>query len=146
VNSDNPFADPAPLVPRQGTLSAEEQAEYDRLEALEADDHEDRGDDLLDSDRDAEAIFPLDPDAEANYPVQNAAVKWDDASNGGDTSREAKHTYDTQWGRRELSAAEVVDFGHQGVVVTRVDAEPETSLQREKDELSAIDLSFRPES
>jgi hypothetical protein len=144
VNSDNPFADPAPLVPRQGTLSAEEQAEYDRLEALEAEreaDGQPEGDGPS-----TPAIFPLDPDAEANYPVQNAAVKWDDASNGGDTSREAKHTYDTPWGRRELSAAEVVDFGHQGVVVTRVDAEPETSLQREKDELSAIDLSFRPES
>lgn len=49
-------------------------------------------------------IFPLDPDAsdhlvendaadpetEARYPVENGAVRWDDAANEGNTQRKAQ--------------------------------------------------------
>ena len=79
--------------------------------------------------------------AEASYPVENGAVRWDDAANGGDTSREQKAVYDTPWGRRELSAIEVADFAAQGVTVSRVDAEPRTSLAAEREELRKIELT-----
>jgi hypothetical protein len=154
----NPF-DPQ----TSGTLSEEEQAEYDRLEALEQArtaegahgtlpevaeaSYPDSAVQLDDRDRDVPAeLDQSDPDAEQAYPVQNGAVKWDDAANEGDTSRQAKAVYDTPWGRRELSAEEVTDFGHQGVAVTRVDEQPRTSLQDERDEMSKVDLDFKPEN
>lgn len=154
--SDNPFD--KSTAEQRGTFSAEDQAEYDRLEALERErdtderaangelsevdeknyDHD--GVQLDDRDRDVPAELDQgDPAVEQAYPVQNAAVKWDDAANEGDTSRQATATYDTPWGRRELSATEVTDFQHQGVTVTRVDAEPKTSREDEDaDTLDAI--------
>lgn len=154
--SDNPFDKPS------GTLSAEDQAEYDRLEALERDssgvpeaewerlEREDpTGASGMGEMTNAEyAAFVREDhttsgDADANYPVRNAAVNWADASNGGDTSQEVKATYDTPWGRRALSALEVRDLEQQGHTLTPVDADPETSLQDERDEMSKVDLSFR---
>ena len=139
-------------------LTADEQAEYGRLEALERNDatgdeieadREYAPDDVQVDDRDRDVPAELhqgDTEAEQGYPIENGAVRWDDAANGGDTSRQATATYDTPWGRRELSAAEVKDFEHQGVKVTRVDGEPTTSLQDERDEMSRVDLNFRPEN
>jgi hypothetical protein len=82
-----------------------------------------------------------DANAEQAFPVENGAVRWDDAANQGDTSRAQKAVYDTPWGRRELSATEVTDFEAQGVPVTRVDAEPRTSLNAEREELRKIELT-----
>lgn len=83
----------------------------------------------------------VDERAEQDYPVENGAVRWDDAANDGDTSREKQAVYDTPWGRRELSATEVTDFAAQGVAVTPVDDEPSTSLAAERDELRKISLN-----
>jgi hypothetical protein len=84
--------------------------------------------------------FPLDREAEAGYPVENGAVKWGDAPNGGDTAPETKAVYDTPWGRREMSHDEVRDLGFQNVVCTPVAAAPETSLDREKADMSHVVL------
>lgn len=139
-----------------GKLSAEDQVEFDRLEALEKDEvaeqraQDNRADGLLTGDerrdlraRGEKSAEPgeSDPKAEADYPVENAALNWSDASNGGDTSRQAKSTYDTPWGRRELTHEEVVDLEHQGHVLTRVDDEPQTSLEREKADMARIPLT-----
>lgn len=136
-----------------GKLSAEDQAEFDRLEALEQSQERDKTDDgyraynpdgTFAESGDSRRVFPLDesdPKAEADYPVENAALNWSDASNGGDTSRQAKSTYDTPWGRRELTHEEVVDLEHQGHTLTRVDDEPRTSLEREKADMAHIPLT-----
>jgi hypothetical protein len=151
----NPF-DPQ----TSGTLSKEEQAEYDRLEALEqerategdcpltAEEQQGRdGVQIDDRDRDVPAeLDQSDPDAEQAYPVQNGAVKWDDAANSGDTSRQTTAVYDTPWGRRALSQEEVNDFRVQGVPIRYVDDQAQTSLQQEQDEMSKVDLDFKPQS
>jgi hypothetical protein len=90
---------------------------------------------------DASTVVESDERAEESFPVENGAVRWDDAANEGDTSREKQAVYDTPWGRRELSATEVTDFAAQGVVVTRVDDEPRTSLKDEKAELRKVELT-----
>jgi hypothetical protein len=129
----NPF-DPAP--DQTSKLSAEEQAEYDRLAAEEAKSTQ--------AATDGSAVPELDQgdeETEERYPVENGAVRWDDAANSGDTSREQTAVYDTPWGRRELSATEVTDFEAQGVPITRVDAEPRTSLDAEREELRKIELT-----
>ena len=84
-----------------------------------------------------------DTETEERYPVENGAVRWDDAANEGDISREKQAVYDTPWGRRELSATEVTDFGVQGVTVTRVDDVPRTSLDAEREELRKVELTNR---
>jgi hypothetical protein len=81
------------------------------------------------------------PKDEESFPVENGAVRWDDAANGGDTARGEARVYDTPWGRRTLSAPEVADFRAQGVSVTPVDDEPNTSLAAERDELRKISLN-----
>lgn len=106
-------------------LTEDERAEYERLEAEEAA---------------AAELAQGDAGAEQAYPVENGAMRWDDAANGGDTSREKQAVYDTPWGRRALSAIEVQDFSAQGVTVTRVDDEPQTSLEQEREELRKIEL------
>jgi hypothetical protein len=99
-----------------------------------------------DRDRDVPAeLDQSDPDAEQAYPVQNGAVKWDDAANSGDTSRQATAVYDTPWGRRALSQEEVNDFRVQGVPIRYVDDQAQTSLQQEQDEMSKVDLDFKPQ-
>lgn len=134
----NPF-DPAP---QKGTsqLSAEDQAEYDRLEAEEAASRQ-LADAKSAGDHPEVDLDQGDAEAEESFPVENGAVRWDDAANEGDTSREKKAVYDTPWGRRELTALEVQDFGAQGVPVTRVDDEPRTSLDAEREELRKIELT-----
>jgi hypothetical protein len=151
--SRNPFEKNDSVLPASGTLSAEDQAEYNRLEALEDErqgeaeqahpgqlpevDESSYDVDAValqvdDRDRDVPAELDQgDAEAEQAYPIQNAAVKWDDAANGGDTSREATATYNTPWGRRELSALEVRDLEHQGHTLHRVDDEPKTSREDE---------------
>ena len=132
----NPFEASAEQTPK---LSAEEQAEYDRLAKEEAD--------ALAAQQGAPGqrvtTHDVDTKAEESYPVENGAVRWDDAANGGDTAHERKFVYDTPWGRRELSATEVTDFGAQGVPITRVDDEPQTSLDAEREELRKIELTNR---
>ena len=125
MNTPNPFDAPA----SEPTLSAEEQAEFDRLEAEEA-----------------SKVVDSDERAEENYPIENGAVRWEDAANEGDTSRQKRPVYDTPWGRRELSATEVQDFASQGVTVTLVDDEPHTSLEAEKAELRKVELRNRAEN
>lgn len=148
MNRINPF-DPAPEQTR--SLSPEEQAEYDRLEAEEEKEQNVTGDgsgtmlpDAEKQNQDDVATFAeleqSDSEVEQAFPVENGAVRWDDAANGGDTSREKQAVYDTPWGRRELSATEVQDFAAQGVTVTRVDAEPVVSLDQEKYDLSKVTL------
>lgn len=152
MTSDNPFGNPAPLLPLEhnsdertsGALPEVDESSYDHdarslpeAEAIQLDDR----------DRDVPAELDQgDAEAEAAYPIQNAAVKWDDAANEGDTSRQATAVYDTTWGRRELSALEVRDLEHQGHTIRRVDAEPKTSLADERDELSKVDLDFKPQN
>lgn len=143
----NPYA-----APVGGKLSAEDQAEYDRLEALELDQSGDGGvpeDETTtqvgetkspEDPRDA-----ADPEVAARYPVENGAVRWDDAANGGDTSRGGVHTYDTPWGKRPMSEHEVADLKAQGVECTRVDDEPETSLAREKSDMSHVEFGTAPD-
>jgi hypothetical protein len=143
-----------------GKLSDEDQAEYDRLEALEqperdADEEAEQryqnsradGQDETDELGGSTAFDDSDPrrladqDADERFPVRNAAAKWDDAATGGDTSRQKKSTYDTPWGRRELTHEEVVDLEHQGHVLTLVDDEPQTSLEQEKADMAHIRLT-----
>jgi hypothetical protein len=81
-------------------------------------------------------------ETEERYPVENAAVRWEDAANQGDTSR-GTAVYDTPWGRRELTDNEVWDFRHQGVTVTRVDDKARTSLDAEREELRKVELTNR---
>lgn len=137
----NPFAGPEKThkptaeADQSSKLSEDEQAEYDRLAAEEATDRKDfetLGD-----------VSQSDEEAEERYPVENGAVRWDDAANEGDTSRSKSAVYDTPWGRRELTALEVQDFQAQGVPVTRVDDEPHTSLAAEREELRKIELTNR---
>lgn len=87
-----------------------------------------------------------DERAEESFPVENGAVRWDDAANEGDTSRQKRPVYDTPWGRRELSNIEVQDFTSQGVRVTLVDEEPNTSLDAERAELRRVELRNRVEN
>lgn len=134
MNTFNPFSDKNTSTT---PLSAEEQAEYDRLEAEEAERLAAEGQQVI---GDGSGDTLPDAKAEENFPIENGAVRWEDAANGGDTSREKQPVYDTPWGRRELSATEVQDFAAQGVTVTRVDAEPVVSLDQEKYDLSKVTL------
>lgn len=84
---------------------------------------------------------PVTPDADERYPVENAAVRWDDAANGGDTSKGSTHTYTTPWGVRPMGEDEVADLRAQGVECTRVDVAPETSLDAEKSAMSHVELN-----
>lgn len=123
-------------------LTEQERAEYAELERQEAQRQQDELNDP--SEKTPDELHQGDAEAEEAFPVENGAVKWEDAANEGDTSREKQAVYDTPWGRRELSATEVQDFAAQGVPVTRVDDEPRTSLAAEKDEMSKITLTGTP--
>lgn len=90
----------------------------------------------------SEQLEQGDAATEERYPVENGAVRWEDAANEGDTSRGAA-VYDTPWGRRELTDSEVQDFRHQSVTVTRVDDKARTSLDAEREELRKIELTNR---
>jgi hypothetical protein len=150
VSNSNPFGSDEPT---SGTLSADEQAEYERLEALEQQrgdtegenkasaDLRDRLDEVLppvtDDERELRKEFPVDPEGDARYPVIKAAAYADEAAAN-------KRTYDTPWGRREMTEHEVSDLAHQGVTCTPVDAAPETSLQDEKDGMSGVQFGSKP--
>lgn len=138
--STNPFED------QSSKLSDEDQAEFDRLaadEQAEQQAQDNRADALLTDDerRDLRERGAADQETEARYPVENAAVRWDDAANGGDTSRGTVHTYSTPWGKRPMGEDEVADLRHQGVECTRVDDDAETSLAGEKSAMSHVVLA-----
>jgi hypothetical protein len=159
VSNSNPSGSDEPT---SGTLSADEQVEYDRLEALEqptehpgvdwanepgtvtegdSADLRERLDEVLppatDDERELRKAFPVDPEGDARYPVIKAAAYADEAAN--------KRTYDTPWGRREMDEREVRDLEHQGLTCTPVDSAPETSLQDEKDAMSGVKFGSKTE-
>lgn len=113
--------DSNPFGETSGKLSAEEQAEFDAALAAEQGDTE--------------------PDAHAAYPVENGAVRWSDAANGGDTSHGKVKTFSTPWGIRPMDAAEVADLRQQGVECAEVDTAPDTSLADEKSAMSHVVLT-----
>lgn len=133
------------LPPLGGTLSAEDQAEYDRLAAEEAAERDDeRSPSRLDEQADGapegdEGSTVALPHQVDDFPVDAYGnVRAADAVS-------ASAVYDTPWGRREMSHDEVAELAARKesdrVICTLVDGEAETSLQREKDDMAHITLS-----
>lgn len=119
-----------------GTLSPEDQAEYDRLEALEAEHLAEVTDE---GGPEAESGSRLDVQA-ATAPDVDPAV---DPAAGIDTEAEAAgqevKTFATPWGLRPLKVSEAEDLRKQGLAITEEpDLEPDTSLDTERADLASL--------
>lgn len=146
-----------------GTLSAEDQAEYDRLAAEEAAKQGERDQAAADGETDElggstasdiddepsrldEQAAAVQRDADDVLPHQADDFPVDAYGNvrAADAVSESA-VYDTPWGRREMTHADVAELASRKesdrVVCTLVDGDPDTSLQREKDEMAHIHLS-----
>lgn len=175
--STNPFDEQLPSTadPRhadanedqdaRGTLSAEDQAEYDRLAAEEAAEQGERDQAAANGETDElGGSTASDIDDEPSRLDEQAAAVQRDADAGGSLPHQADDfpvdaygnvraadavsesaVYDTPWGRREMTHDEVAELAARKdsdrVVCTLVDGDAETSLQREKDDMAHIRLS-----
>lgn len=132
-----------------GKLSDEDQAEYDRLEALEAE----RATEPTEAEMDAAGVpFPSDGQEQTADLTQDPDRHGDapepvdpnvDPAAGIDTEAEEKgrevSTYATPWGLRPLPAAEAEDLRRQGLAITEEpDLEPDTSLEGERADLASL--------
>lgn len=142
----------------RGTLSAEDQAEFDRLEAEEAAERDDEpGTSRLDEQAAAAQRDDQDhmdfgtPEGDEGSTAQALPHEVDSFpvdAYGNVRAADAvseSGVYDTPWGRREMSHDEVAELAARKdsdrVVCTLVDGDAETSLQREKDDMAHITLS-----
>lgn len=127
----------------RGQFNPEDQAEYDRLEALEAEhlkeqatEGEDVPDDgtrtadlTQDPDRHGDVPEPVDPDVDTAAGIDTEAEE---------ASREVR-THATPWGLRPMSLAEAADLRAQGLAITEEpDLEPDTSLEGERADLASL--------
>jgi hypothetical protein len=120
-----------------GTLSPEEQAEFDRLEAEEQAEP-------TEAELDRVGIpFGSEDPAPSRLDVQAATAPDVDPAAGIDTEAEATgqevKTFATPWGLRPLKVSEAEDLRKQGLAITEEpDLEPDTSLDTERADLASL--------
>lgn len=126
-----------------GKLSAEDQAEFERLEALEAERLAEVTGDTEPGSQVEEWLDDSAPEQGSRLDLQAATAPDVDPAAGIDTEAEAAgqevKTFATPWGLRPLKVSEAEDLRRQGLAITEEpDLEPDTSLDAERADLASL--------